>query len=43
MRDLFSTPVLPGLATTSDFITETEERALIATIDAVGLAVYKLY
>ena len=31
--DLFNAPRLPGLASTSDFVTETEEQALIAAID----------
>jgi hypothetical protein len=30
--DLFSTPVLPGLASTGDFIAGIEEQALIAAL-----------
>ncbi len=41
MLDLFNAPVLPGLATTSNFITGTEERALIAAIDAAGLSPFR--
>jgi DNA oxidative demethylase len=41
MLDLFNRPVLPGLATTSDFVTATEEQALIAAIDTVGLSPFR--
>jgi alkylated DNA repair protein (DNA oxidative demethylase) len=41
MLDLFNMPVLPGLATASDFITGTEEQALIAAIDAAGLSPFR--
>jgi alkylated DNA repair protein (DNA oxidative demethylase) len=41
MLDLFNMPVLPGLASTSDFITGTEEQALIAAIDAVDLSPFR--
>jgi DNA oxidative demethylase len=41
MPDLFNTPVLPGLASTGDFITEIEEQALIAAIDAVDLSPFR--
>ncbi len=37
MPDLFNTPVLPGLAPTSDFAIATEEQALIAAIDDAAL------
>jgi alkylated DNA repair protein (DNA oxidative demethylase) len=36
MRDLFETPVLPGLQTRSDIVDEDEERMLIDQIDATG-------
>jgi alkylated DNA repair protein (DNA oxidative demethylase) len=39
--DLFGAPVLPGLAATSNFLTETEEQALIAAIDAADLAPFR--
>jgi alkylated DNA repair dioxygenase AlkB len=39
--DLFDAPVLPGLTTTSNFITKTEEQALIAAIDAADLAPFR--
>ncbi len=39
--DLFDRPVLPGLAAMSDFITGTEEQALIAAIDAVSLSPFR--
>jgi alkylated DNA repair protein (DNA oxidative demethylase) len=41
MLDLFDAPVLPGLTATSDFVIKTEEQALIAGIDAVGLAPFR--
>jgi DNA oxidative demethylase len=41
MLDLFSTPVLPGLATTSDFITGTEEQTLIVATEAVDLSPFR--
>ncbi len=41
MPDLFNTPALPGLASTSDFVTATEEQALIAAIDAAGLSPFR--
>lgn len=41
MLDLFKTLVLPGLATTSNFVTAAEEQALIAAIDAVGLSPFR--
>jgi DNA oxidative demethylase len=41
MVDLFNMPVLPGLTTTSDFVTATEEQALIAAIEAVGLSPFR--
>jgi DNA oxidative demethylase len=42
MLDLFNMPVLPGLASTSDFITGTEEQALIAAINAVDLSPFRI-
>ena len=41
MLDLFDAPVLPGLASTSDFVTGTEEQALIAAIDAAALSPFR--
>jgi DNA oxidative demethylase len=41
MLDLFNTPVLPGLAATSDFVTRTEEQALIAAINAADLSPFR--
>jgi hypothetical protein len=41
MLDLFITPMLPGLASTEDFITEIEEQALIAAIDAIDLSPFR--
>ncbi len=43
MLDLFNTPVLPGLASWSDFITGAEEQKLIAAIDAVGLSPFRFH
>ncbi len=39
--DLFDAPALPGLKATSDFVTATEEQALIAAIDAADLAPFR--
>lgn len=39
--DLFDTPPVPGLGTQPDLITPSEERALIAAIDAVDLAPFR--
>jgi hypothetical protein len=36
MFDLSDAPVLPGLNTTSGFVTATEEQAVIAAIDCGG-------
>ncbi len=41
MLDLFDAPVLPGLGSTSDFVTSAEEQALIARIDAAGLSPFQ--
>jgi DNA oxidative demethylase len=41
MLDLFGAPVLPGLATARDFVTEAEEQALTTAIDAAGLAPFR--
>lgn len=41
MQDLFNLPVLPGLAMMDDIVTETEEAALIAAIDATGLSPFR--
>jgi DNA oxidative demethylase len=43
MLDLFNTPVLPGLALASDIVTETEEQALIAAIDATDLSPFRFH
>jgi alkylated DNA repair protein (DNA oxidative demethylase) len=39
--DLFDTPAVPGLGTRPELLTLTEERALIAAIDAVELAPFR--
>ncbi|HWU72228.1 MAG TPA: alpha-ketoglutarate-dependent dioxygenase AlkB [Sphingomonas sp.] len=39
--DLFETPAVPGLGTLADLITPSEERALIAAIDAVDMAPFR--
>lgn len=39
--DLFGTPVLPGLAAAAGFLTEAEEQALIARIEAAELAPFR--
>jgi alkylated DNA repair protein (DNA oxidative demethylase) len=41
MLDLFNSPVLPGLSSTSDFVTKREEQALIAAIDAADLSPFR--
>ena len=41
--DLFDAPVLPGLTATSDFVTETEEQALITAIDAADLSPFRFH
>ncbi|WP_174292429.1 alpha-ketoglutarate-dependent dioxygenase AlkB [Sphingomonas bacterium] len=41
MLDLFDTPLLPGLMTSNDFITEAEERLLIERIDAADLSPFR--
>lgn len=41
MLDLFATPLLPGLATSTDLVTEDEERALIAAINGTDLTPFK--
>ena len=41
MADLFGMPALPGLTTADEFISEQEERQLIATIDAIDLAPFR--
>lgn len=41
MLDLFDAPILPGLATSPDMVSETEERALIAGIDATDLTPFR--
>jgi alkylated DNA repair protein (DNA oxidative demethylase) len=43
MLDLFNTPVIAGLATAADFVTETEEQALIAEIDRQTLAPFQFH
>jgi alkylated DNA repair dioxygenase AlkB len=39
--DLFDAPILPGLASTSDFVSVQEERALIDRIDASALSPFR--
>jgi alkylated DNA repair dioxygenase AlkB len=39
--DLFDAPVLPGLAATRDFLTVSEEHAIIAAIDAADPAPFR--
>lgn len=41
MADLFGTPVLPGLASTDEFITPDEEQSAIALIDAADLSPFR--
>ena len=41
MLDLFDTPLLPGLSSTPDLVTQAEERSLIAAIDATDLAPFR--
>ena len=41
MRDLFNTPFLPGLETGEDFVTRTEEAALIDMIDGIDLSPFR--
>ncbi|MFK3891323.1 alpha-ketoglutarate-dependent dioxygenase AlkB [Sphingomonas sp. NPDC079357] len=41
MRDLFDTPLLPGLATADDLVTMAEEGELIAAIDALDLQPFR--
>jgi DNA oxidative demethylase len=41
MLDLFDAPVLPGLASYPDMVDETEERALVAAIDATDLTPFR--
>jgi hypothetical protein len=41
MLDLFDTPVLPGLASTDDLISRTEEDTLVAAIDAAALSPFR--
>jgi alkylated DNA repair dioxygenase AlkB len=41
MLDLFDTPVIPGLATASDFLSEEEEHRVIVAIDAVDMTPFR--
>jgi alkylated DNA repair dioxygenase AlkB len=41
MLDLFDTPIIPGLTTRPDFLSEDEERDLIACIEAASLTPFK--
>ena len=41
MRDLFDTPLLPGLATADDLVTRAEERDLVDAIDALDLQPFR--
>lgn len=43
MLDLFDTPVLAGLTTTSNFVTEMEEKALIGAINTTELAPFRFH
>jgi alkylated DNA repair dioxygenase AlkB len=41
MLDLFDTPIVPGLSSSPALVSETEERSLIAAIDATYLAPFR--
>ncbi|PXA84753.1 2OG-Fe(II) oxygenase [Nostoc sp. 3335mG] len=41
MLDLFDAPILPGLASWADIVSEVEERALIAAIDETDLTPFR--
>jgi alkylated DNA repair protein (DNA oxidative demethylase) len=41
MLDLFDTPLLPGLASLPEIVTQTEERSLMAAIDATDLTPFR--
>lgn len=41
MLDLFDTPLLPGLSSASDLVTEAEEARLVAAIDATALTPFR--
>ncbi len=41
MRDLFDTPILPGLHAVENFVSQTEAAALIAAIDATDLEPFR--
>jgi len=41
LTDLFDTPVLPGLCSSEDFVSESEEAALIARIDDTNLSPFR--
>jgi alkylated DNA repair dioxygenase AlkB len=41
MPDLFDTPIVPGLSSSQPLVSETEERSLIAAIDATGLTPFR--
>jgi DNA oxidative demethylase len=43
MLDLFDAPLLPGLALAPDFITRSEEQALIAAIEATDLSPFRFH
>ena len=43
MLDLFDAPLLPGLATQNDFVTEGVEQVLIAAIDAADLSPFQYH
>ncbi len=43
MRDLFDTPLIAGLATADDFVTPSEELALIAAIDRETLTPFRFH
>jgi hypothetical protein len=41
MVDLFDIPILPGLSSCDEVVSETEEAALIAAIDHAGLSPFR--
>ena len=43
MIDLFDIPLIPGLATTCDFLDAAEERELIAAIDTLDLSPFRFH
>jgi alkylated DNA repair dioxygenase AlkB len=43
LADLFDLPIIPGLATAEDFVTQAEEQALIAAIDHETLTPFQFH